>query len=87
MGRLQLNFLAIYLATFFGVSNFEKIEAIKVIYFGNSSKFDVDLKNADKNWGTFFSFWHKCIWIVCIELSQLRREYLSLAVNVLKKSP
>ena len=32
-----------------------------------------------------FSFWDKSIWIVCIHLSFLLREYLSLAVNVLRK--
>ena len=32
-----------------------------------------------------FCFWDKCIWIVCIPLSCLLREYLSLAVNVLRK--
>ena len=32
-----------------------------------------------------FSFWDKCIWIVYIHLSLLIREYLSLAVNVLRK--
>ena len=32
-----------------------------------------------------FCFWDKCIWIVYIHLSLLIREYLSLAVNVLRK--
>ena len=32
-----------------------------------------------------FCFWDKSIWIVCIHLSLLLREYLSLAVNVLRK--
>ena len=32
-----------------------------------------------------FCFWDKGIWIVCIHLSLLLREYLSLAVNVLRK--
>ena len=86
MGHLQLDFLAIYLTTSFGVSNFRKIQAIKVIYFGKSSKFDAYLKNAHKNSEKVFSFCHKCIWIVCIEMSLLRREYLSWAVNVLTKS-
>ena len=31
-------------------------------------------------------FWDKYIWIVCIHLSLLIREYLSSAVNVLRKS-
>ena len=33
----------------------------------------------------FFCFWDKSIWIVCIHLSLLLREYLSLAVNVWRK--
>ena len=33
-----------------------------------------------------FCFWGKCLWIVCIELSLLIREYSSSAVNVLTKS-
>ena len=33
-----------------------------------------------------FCFWDKCIWIVWIHLSLLIREYLSSAVNVLRKS-
>ena len=32
-----------------------------------------------------FGFWDKSIWIVCIHLSLLLREYLSLAVNVVRK--
>ena len=32
-----------------------------------------------------FCFWDKCIWIVCIELSLLIREYFSSAKNVLTK--
>ena len=42
-------------------------------------------KNAERNWEKMFSFWNKCIWIVCIHLSLLLREYVSLAVNVLRK--
>ena len=32
-----------------------------------------------------FCFWDKCIWTVCIHLSLLISEYLSLAVHVLRK--
>ena len=32
-----------------------------------------------------FCFWDKSIWIVYVHLSLLLREYLSLAVNVLRK--
>ena len=33
-----------------------------------------------------FCFWDKYIWIACIELSLLRRKYLSWEFNVLRKS-
>ena len=32
-----------------------------------------------------FCFWDKGIWIVCIHLSLLLKEYVSLAANVLRK--
>ena len=38
-----------------------------------------------KNKEKIFSFWDKCIWIVCIQLSLLITKYLSSAVTVLKK--
>ena len=56
-----------------------------VIFFWNSSKFNADLKNAEKNREKVFCFWDKCLWIVGIEFSLLRREYLSSAVNLLRK--
>ena len=56
-----------------------------VIFFWKDSKFHADSKNAEKNCEKLFSFWDKCISIVCIHLSLLRREYLSLAVHVLRK--
>ena len=79
-------FFHIYLSTFFGVRNFGNTEAMRVILFWKCSKFDVDLKNANENWGKVFCFSDKCIWVVCIELSLLRREYSSSAVNMLKNS-
>ena len=59
---------------------------MRVIFFRKCSKFDVDLKHAHNNWGKVSCFSDKCISVVCIELSLLRREYLSSAVNVLTKS-
>ena len=42
-------------------------------------------KNAEKNLEKMFTFCDKWVWIVCIPLSCLLREYLSLAVNVWRK--
>ena len=58
---------------------------MRVIFVWKCSKFNADSKNAEKNWEKMFFFWDKSIWIVCIHLSLLLREYLSLSVNVLRK--
>ena len=58
---------------------------MRVIFFWKCSEFNADLKNAEKNGKKMFCFWDKCISIVYIHLSLLIREYLSLAVNELKK--
>ena len=55
------------------------------LFFWKCSKFNADLKNAEKNSEKMFCFWDKCISIVCIHLSLLLREYVSLAVTVLRK--
>ena len=78
-------FSEIYLSTSFVVGNFGITWAMRLICFWKCSKFNADSKNTEKKWGNFFCFWDKCIWIVCIHLSLLIREYLSLAVNVLRK--
>ena len=49
-------------------------------FYVNSLKFNVDFKNAKKNWDNVFSFSDNIIWIDCVKLSLLRREYLSRAV-------
>ena len=59
---------------------------MRVIFFWKCSKFDVDLKNAHNTWGKVSCFSDKFISVVCIELSLLRREYLSSTINVLIKS-
>ena len=56
-----------------------------LIFVWKCSKFNADSENADKNSEKVFCFLDKCIWIVSIQLSLLIREYLSSAVNVLRK--
>ena len=46
---------------------------------------NADSINDKENSEKWFRFWDKSILIVCIHLSLLMREYLSLAVNVLRK--
>ena len=52
-------------------------------FFWKCSKFNVDFKNEEKIWEKVFCFWDNSVWIDCVKLSLLRREYLSSAVNVL----
>ena len=56
---------------------------MRLVFFWKCSKFNADSKNNEKNSEKNFGSWDKFIWILCIHLSLLIREYLSLAVNVL----
>ena len=84
-GPLKRKLLDIYLSTSFGDGSFGNTEARRVIFVWKCSKFNADSENAEKNSEKVFCFLDKCIWIVCIQLSLLIREYLSSAVNVLRK--
>ena len=84
-GPLKRKLLDIYLSASFGDGSFGNTEARRVIFFWKCSKFNADSKNAAKNWEKKFCFFNNYIWIVCIQLSLLIREYLSSAVNVLRK--
>ena len=53
--------------------------------FWKCSKFNAASKNIEKNSEKILGSWDKCIWIFCIHLSIPIREYLSAAVNVLRK--
>ena len=50
------------------------------------SKFKLHLKNAAKNWDKVFSFRDNYIWIGCVKLSLLEREYLPSVLSVLGNS-
>ena len=55
-------------------------------FFKKYSKFKLDFKNAEKNSEKVFCFRDTCIWIGCVKLSLLRREYLPSALSVLGNS-
>ena len=82
-GPLKLGFLDIYLATYLRVSNFGNTSAMSVILVGKRSKFNLNFKNAEKNCKKCFCFWNNFIWIGCVKVSLLIREYFSFAVNLL----
>ena len=50
-------------------------------------KYNLSVKNGEKNPEKFFCFRDNCVWVCCIKLSLLRREYFWPAVNVLQNSP
>ena len=72
----------------FGIRNFRNTSAMRVIVVWKCSKFYLDFRNAKKkSWEKVFLFRDDCIWICCVKLSLLRREYFWATVNVLKNSP
>ena len=56
-------------------------------FFRKCSKLNLNSENSKKNSENTFRFWDKSIWKCCNKLPQLRREYLSPAVNGLTYSP
>ena len=86
-GLQKRDFSDIYLTMVFGVRNFENTSAKRVIFFWKCSKFSPHVKNAEKNREKFFNFRNNCIWVGCVKLSLLKRDYFWPAVNMLKNSP
>ena len=82
-GDSETVFLDVYLTASLGLRNFRNTLAMRVIFVWKSLKFNLDFKNAEKNQEKVFWFWDNWIWIGCVKLSPLRREYLSSAVNKL----
>ena len=58
---------------------------MRIIFFWKYWKFNEIRKMQKKIQKKRFCFWDKSIWIVFIQLSLLIREYMSSAVNFLKK--
>ena len=54
-------------------------------FFWKCSKLNLDFKNAEKNSEKAICFSDNCIWIGFVNLSLLRREYLSATFNALRK--
>ena len=83
-GLQKRDFLDIYLTTVFGVCNFKHTSAMRVTFSWKCSKFYLHFKNGENKSEKVFPFRDNCIWIGCVKLSLLRREYLWPAVSVLK---
>ena len=80
---LKEEFLEIWLTTFFGLRNFGNTSARTVIFLWKCLKFNLAFKIEETNWENVFCFWDYCIWTGGVELSLLRREYLSSTGNIL----
>ena len=86
-GPLNWDFLHIYLTTL-SESLISKMQNLRGSFFSPKYlKFNLDFKNAAKNWEKVFCFWDNCIWIGIVKLSLLRTGYFSSAANVLTTSP
>ena len=59
---------------------------MRAIFFWKCLKFNVHFKKGQNNWRKAFCFWDKFIWLCCVKMPPLRREYLSSAVSVLENS-
>ena len=55
-------------------------------FFWKCLKFNLDFGIEETNCEKLFNFWDNSIWIGCVNLSLLRREYLPSGVNVLTNS-
>ena len=80
---LKEHFLDIYLIIFLRVPNFRNTSAMRAIFCLKIIKLNVNFRNSEKNWEKVICLWDNSIWIGCVKLSLLRREYLSPAFNVL----
>ena len=72
----------------FRVRSFGNTKAMRVIFFvSKHSKFDLDFKNAAKNWEENFPMWYNCIWSCNVKLSLWRTGQFSTVANMLTSSP
>ena len=71
----------------FGIRNFGNTSALRVFFFWKCSKLYLQCKNTENNSENVFPFRDKCIWVWCVKLPLLTREYFWPAVNVSKNSP
>ena len=89
-GPLKLDFLETYLTTYFGIRQFKSTSAMRVIYFLKMFKIESKLRKCKKKKeksGYIFGFWENGISKRSNKFPLVRREYMSLAVNGLTKSP
>ena len=80
------DFADIHVITFFEVRNFGMKSPMTVTFFWKCSKFNVDIRNVEKNSEKVFCFEDNSIWIGSVNFCLLTRKYLSSAHNVLTNS-
>ena len=80
---MKRDFLDIYLTTFSEVVVSETKNLWGSSFFPKDLEFNLDFKNAAKNWEKVFCFWDNSIRIGIVKLSLLRKGYCSSAANAL----
>ena len=86
-GPLKRDFLEFIYPRFSGLVKSKIRQLSGSSFLWKYSKLNLDFQNAQKKLKKVFCFWDNCIWRCCIKLPLLRRECLSLGVNVLTSSP
>ena len=69
------------------IKDFGNTKSMRIIFFPKYSKFNIDFKNAARNWEKVFCFWDNYILFRIDKLSLLRTGYFSTATNVFRSSP
>ena len=87
LGSFTMLLPDIYLKKFFAVRNFGIYKLWWSSFFWNVQNLIQISKMLKKNMRNLFSFLDINIWICCIKLSLLRREYMSWVVNVPTNNP
>ena len=86
-GRLKWDYLDIYLTTFSEAVISEKENIWGSYFLSKYSKFNLNFKNAARNWEKKFFFRDNGIWTGIVKLSLSRTGYFSSPANVLTSSP
>ena len=86
-GPLRLDFLDIYLTTFFGFPKFKNTSAMRIIFFLKMFKIKSKFRKWKKVSEFIFRYWHNCIWKCSYKFLLIRREYLLPALNGFTNSP
>ena len=87
MHPVKREFLDIYLTAFSQSVTSKMHNVWGSFFYPKCLKFNLDFKNAAKNWEKIFCYWDNCISVGMVKLSLWRKIYFSSVANVLTTSP